>query len=107
MAPDLVGRKVDVIIAMGGTPSALAMKSATSIALATGETRLSTQKTAAASARGSRWFGKQSIGGAAIRSTWLVLDHNLSTHRTTTLTVEGLGGWLVVIPGNIIAGSHG
>jgi putative ABC transport system substrate-binding protein len=30
MAADLVGRKVDVIIAMGGTPSALAAKSATS-----------------------------------------------------------------------------
>jgi ABC-type uncharacterized transport system substrate-binding protein len=30
MAADLVGRKVDVIVAMGGTPSALAAKSATS-----------------------------------------------------------------------------
>src|SRR6516162_4203570 len=30
MASDLVGRRVDVIIAMGGTPSALAAKSATS-----------------------------------------------------------------------------
>ena len=30
LAADLVGRKVDVIIAMGGTPSALAAKSATS-----------------------------------------------------------------------------
>ena len=36
MAPDLVGRKVDVIIAMGGTPSALATKSANSIALRDG-----------------------------------------------------------------------